>query len=213
MDGGMNTDMSGTVPPKIVAIVGTYRKGGVSDRLVDEVLSSAREAGATTGKVYLIDRHIEFCTNCRSCTQEEGTEPGECLLKDDMRGLLAEIRAADALVLASPMNYWTVTAVMKRFIERTVCFAYWPWGMGAPRTRNTRKDKKAVIVVSAAAPALLARLTTRMTGFLKNVAGLLGARTVGVLFAGLSAQQKAQPLNERLVRKARRLGKKLAARR
>ena len=57
---------------KIIAIVGTYRKGGVIDTAVDEILASAREADAEVSKVYLIDRHIEFCTNCRSCTQEPG---------------------------------------------------------------------------------------------------------------------------------------------
>ena len=57
---------------KITAIVGTYRKGGVTDSAVDEILAAAREAGAETTKIYLIDKHVEFCTNCRTCTQEEG---------------------------------------------------------------------------------------------------------------------------------------------
>ena len=61
---------------KITAILGTYRKGGVIDSAVDEILAAAREAGAETTKIYLIDRHIEFCTNCRACTQQEGDRRG-----------------------------------------------------------------------------------------------------------------------------------------
>ena len=71
-----------------------------------------------------------------------------------MNAILDEIDRSDALVLASPMNFWTVTAVMKRFIERLICFAYWPWGMHAPKMRNKLKTKRAVVVVSSAAPSL-----------------------------------------------------------
>jgi multimeric flavodoxin WrbA len=58
-----------------------------------------------------------------------------------MGAILDEIAASDAVVLASPMNFWTVTALMKRFIERLVCFAYWPWGMGA--RKHARRTARA----------------------------------------------------------------------
>jgi multimeric flavodoxin WrbA len=199
-------------PVKVTAIVGTYRKGGVIDTAVDEILASARDSGAETTKIYLIDKHIEFCTNCRTCTQQAGSQRGECPVADDMRGILDQIGRSDAIVLASPMNFWTVTAVMKRFIERLVCFAYWPWGAHAPKKRNTRKEKRAVIVVSSAAPSLLARLMTRMVGLLKSCAGLLGAKTIGVLFIGLAAEEPKQDIGQRARNKARRLGKRLVSR-
>jgi len=197
-------------PIKITAIVGTYRKGGVIDTAVDEILASAQETGAETTKIHLIDKHIEFCTNCRSCTQQEGLERGECLLIDDMGSILDEIERSDAIVLASPMNFWTVTAVTKRFVERLVCFAYWPWGGKFPKARNPKKPKLAVLVASSAAPAVIARLFTRILGLMKSAVGLLGGRVVGVLFVGSAAEQRKQPLTEKTIRKARRLGKKLA---
>jgi multimeric flavodoxin WrbA len=197
---------------KVIAIVGTYRKGGVIDAAVDEILAAAAEAGAEVQKIYLIDRNIEFCTNCRTCTQTEGPGHGECTIADDMRAILDEIEGSDAVVLASPMNFWTVTAVMKRFIERLVCFAYWPWGAAAPKIRNKLKTKRAVVVISSAAPSLLARLMTRMVGLMKGVAGLLGAKTIGVLSIGLAAGEPKQDIGNRARRKARRLGRKLAAR-
>jgi len=197
---------------KITAIVGTYRKGGIIDQAVDAILDSAKESGAETSKIYLIDKHIEFCTNCRMCTQQEGQGPGQCPIEDDMSGILAEIERSDAIVLASPMNFWTVTAVMKRFIERLVCFAYWPWGKAAPKVQNKLKNKRAVIVTSSACPAFLALLFTKMNGLLKGVAGLLGAKNVGVLRIGFAATDQHQSLGERNKKKARRLGKKLAGR-
>jgi multimeric flavodoxin WrbA len=128
-----------------------------------------------------------------------------------MAPILDEIEASDALVLGSPMNFGTVTAVMKRFMERLVCFAYWPWGMNAPKIRDKRKRKRAVVVLSSAAPSLMARLSTQMTGLMKKTAGLLGAKTVWVLFVGLAAREQKQQVTERTRKKARRLGKKLVS--
>jgi NAD(P)H-dependent FMN reductase len=178
---------------------------------VDEILASASEEGAQVEKIYLIDRHIEFCTNCRACMQQEGPGRGECSLDDDMDAILDEIECSDAIVLASPMNFGTITAVMKRFIERLTCYGFWPWGKNAPVERRKPGEKRAVLVASSAAPAFIARLTTQLVKLLKQAAGLLGARTAGVLFIGLAAREQKQQLSERTRKKARHLGKKLIA--
>jgi len=47
-----------TNPIKVIAVVGSYRKGGIIDTAIDEILSSAKEGGAETSKIYLIDQHI-----------------------------------------------------------------------------------------------------------------------------------------------------------
>jgi putative NADPH-quinone reductase len=196
---------------RIAAIVGTYRKGGVIDQAVDEMLASAREEGAEVTKIYLVDTQIEFCTNCRLCTQQEGAARGICPIADQMTALLDLLERADAIVLASPMNLGAVTALMKRFLERLVCYAYWPWGMVAPKVRQKVMFRRAVLVASSAAPAFLARLLSPMVKQLKQGAGLLGAQSVGVLFIGLAAREKSQAPSERIKKKARLLGKKLAA--
>lgn len=203
--------MQSATPIKVTAIVGSYRKGGVVDTAVDEILDAAREAGADVAKIYLIDRQIEFCTNCRSCMQQEGVKRGDCTIVDDMGAILDALDRSDAIVLASPMNFGTVTAVMKKFIERLACLAWWPWGMNAPKMRNERKLKRAVVVASSAAPAILAQLSSQIVGLLKKTAGALGARTIGVLFIGLAAQRPDQGIGERARKRARCLGKKLVS--
>lgn len=195
---------------KVVAILGTYRKGGVIDCAVDRILEAAREEGALVEKIYLIDQHIEFCTNCRTCTQQPGDRHGQCPVRDDMSALLDTIENADAFVLASPMNFWTVTAVTKTFVERLVCFAYWPWGVAAPKTRNVSRARRAIVVASSAAPVPLARIGTRMVGLMKSAARLLGAGKIDVLFIGLAAQEQHQKLSSRVCKRARRLGTRLA---
>jgi multimeric flavodoxin WrbA len=195
---------------KITAIVGTYRKGGIIDQAVNEVLAAAKEAGAGVTKIYLVDRNIEFCRNCRACTQQQDIRRGECVIGDEMCAVLDDIEKSDAIVIASPVNFGTVSAVMKKFIERLVCFAYWPWGKAAPKIRDQRKSRKAVVISASAAPAILTRLFTKTIKQLKTAAGLLGAETTGVLVIGMAALSPQQEISEGAKRKAHRLGTQLA---
>jgi multimeric flavodoxin WrbA len=196
---------------KVTAIVGSYRKQGAVDTAIDAILSSARQSGAETAKIYLIDRHIEFCTNCRSCTQEKGLRRGACPLADDMQSILEEIESSDGIVLGSSVNFYTVTAVMKKFVERLVCYAWWPWGMLSPKVRAKEKSKRAVVVISSAAPSLMIRLRTGIVGLMKTAADMLGAETIGVLTIGIAARAQKQGISERALKKARLLGRKLVS--
>ena len=196
---------------KITAIVGSYRKQGTVDTVIDAILSSAQQAGAETAKIYLIDRHIEFCTNCRSCTQEKATRRGACPLADDMQNILDALESSDAIVLGTSVNFYTVTAVMKKFIERLVCYAWWPWGMLSPKVREQGKSRRAVVVISSAAPSLMIRLRTGVVGLMKTAAGMLGAETIGVLTIGIAARAQKQDISGRTLNKARLLGRKLVS--
>ena len=197
----------GTV--KVLAIVGSYRKGGVVDQVVDELLAAARAAGGEVEKLYLTDTQVEFCTNCRLCTQKPGSARGICPVADEMARVLDLVEGCQALVLASPTNFGSVTAVMKRFVERLVCYAYWPWGTLAPRVRSQEKPRRAVLVAASAAPAVIARFFTPVVKTLKQSAELLGARCIGTIFVGLAARQERQGAGKRALERARLLGERL----
>jgi putative NADPH-quinone reductase len=194
---------------KVVAIVGSYRRGGTVDTAVEAILQGAREKGADTHTIYLTDQHLEFCTNCRKCTQAPGEERGQCVQQDDLQSMLNEIDGADAIVLGSPVNFWNVTAIYRRFLERLVGYAYWPWGQAGPKTRNTRITRRAALVASSAAPGFLIPVFTGAARALSTTARLFGAKPVGKLWIGLSAQQPNQPLSARTLAQARRIGLRL----
>lgn len=197
---------------KVVGIVGSYRKGKTIDSAVLAILEGAKDKGAETKKIYLLDKHIEFCTNCRSCAQEkiEGRR-GKCVHNDDMNNILTEIDDADAVVLGSPVNFSTVTAVMKRFIERLIPYVYWPWGEAlAPVKRIVKADKKAVIVTSSACPAFIGRiLMPGVLGTLKKAAKVMGAKVIKSLYFGPVCRSEDSQLSEKALRKARKAGEEL----
>ncbi len=194
---------------KAVAIVGSYRKGGTVDQLVDAVLEGAGEQGAETKKIYLIDQQIEYCHNCRGCTQTPGEERGRCTIEDDMAGILAQLDSADAVVLASPVNFYNVTAVFRTFLERLVGCACWPWGAKAPKPRTKVLRRKAVLIASSAAPGFLLPIATGAPRALRAAAMCLGAHPVAKLWVGLAAQNAKPQLSEKWLQRARRIGERL----
>ncbi len=196
---------------KVLAIVGSYRRGGITDSAVDAVLEGARAAGAETKKIYLMDRDIRFCRNCRKCTQAGGVARGKCDQPDGLEALLQEIECADALVLGSPVNYFNVTALFRQFMERLLGYMYWPWGSKlGPVLRKKRPTKRAVLVTSAAMPPLFIPLTTSATRALKTTARILGAKPVGKLWIGMVAVQPHELVTARIRARAVRMGAKLA---
>ncbi len=195
---------------KVVGIVGSYRKNGFIDTAIAQILSSAESQGAETKKIYLQDQHIEFCTNCRACLQEPGTQRGKCILEDDMESVLQDIESADSLVIGAPVNFGNVNALTRMFLERCVCYGYWPWDAPAPKNlRNPTIRKKAVLVLSSAAPSFMTRWLTGALGALKNLAKMLGAKPIGVLCIGLANSQEAE-LSDKVKKQAKQLGKKIA---
>lgn len=196
---------------KILGIVGSYRKNGTIDALVSAALSSAQEHGAETEKIYLIDQHIEFCTNCRNCTQEPGTDPGVCIHHDAMADILDRYMKSDGVVIGAPVNAFNVNAVTRRFMERLVCFTYWPWGQPGYTLRKKFRGKKAVLITSGAMPGFMGRFFTGAVRALKITAQTMGAKPVASQFVGLSAQNKKPIVPDRALRRAREAGRKLAA--
>ncbi len=196
---------------KIVGIVGSYRKGGVIDQVVSLVLSSAEEHGAEVDKIYLLDTNIEFCTNCRTCTQEKGIEPGHCVLTDDMDEMVRLIGESDAIVLGAPVNSFNINALTRRFLERLIRYCYWPWKQYAPAFRIKQKTKKAVLVTSSAMPASMGLFLTGAMRALKLAVKTIGAKPVATIFIGMASVNKTAVISSRISRKAREAGRRLAS--
>jgi multimeric flavodoxin WrbA len=104
---------------KILVLSSSPRKGGNSDLLCDQFVKGAREAGHPAEKIFLKDRKINYCTGCGTCLN--GAKP--CPQKDDMAGILEQMIAADVIVMATPVYFYTMCGQMKTFIDR-VCSRY-----------------------------------------------------------------------------------------
>ena len=195
---------------KILVINGSYRDDGITDQAIEVVVQTLKKTGAEIETVLLREYPIEFCLNCRECTQQPGDTPGKCIQHDGMQALVEKIEWADAYILASPTNLGSVTALFKRFMERLIVYAYWPWHMNYPKFRKAQSPKKkAVLISSCAAPGLFGRWLYGPAKQLKMAAKFIGADPTGSLFTGLISKEPKPGLPRKAEIKARALAAKL----
>ena len=100
---------------KVLVLSASPRRGGNSDTLCDRFMHGAEEAGNHVEKIFLRDKKINFCVACDACKKNGGT----CALKDDMAGILEKMAAADVIVMATPVYFYTMDGQMKTLIDRT----------------------------------------------------------------------------------------------
>jgi multimeric flavodoxin WrbA len=98
---------------RVLGIVGSPRRSGNTEILVDEVLRGAQEAGASVEKVILSKLDIAPCLACGGCERKS-----QCVQEDDMPTLLGKMRRSQVWVFGTPIYYWGPTAQFKAFMDR-----------------------------------------------------------------------------------------------
>lgn len=98
---------------RLLGIVGSPRKGGNTELLVNEVLKAAQQEGAETELIYLEDFSLAPCHGCRTCFETKN-----CVINDDVEKIFGKIVDADGVIIGSPVYFYNVNAQTKTFIDR-----------------------------------------------------------------------------------------------
>ena len=98
----------------ILALIGSPRKAGNTDILVERLLMGAREKGHKSQKLYLYDYEISCCIDCRFCK----TKDYNCAIQDDMQKIYPKMQDADLIIFGTPVYWYGPTAKMKLLIDR-----------------------------------------------------------------------------------------------
>ncbi len=104
--------------PYVLIVLGSPRKKGNSATLAKEVAKGVKAAGGRAETVFIHGMNLRPCSACDAC---QGSLKTDCIIDDDMRALYPRLRKADAVVYATPVYWFTVTAQTKLFIDR--CYA------------------------------------------------------------------------------------------
>jgi multimeric flavodoxin WrbA len=175
---------------QVLVLSSTPRKNGNSNTLCDQFAKGAIEANHQVKKVRLLEQKINYCTGCGACEKT-----GKCLQKDDMRQILDDMIAADVIVLATPVYFYTMCAQMKTVIDRTVA-------------RYTEITNKEFYFIVTAADGNKAALERTIEGFRGFTACLNGAREKGVVY-GTGAWRAGEITTSRAMQQAYEMGKSL----
>lgn len=101
---------------KVLGILGSPRRKGNAEVLLDKALEGAASRGAVCEKISLNELSIRPCQECGGCDKT-----GECVIRDDMDIVYRKIDWADAVILSSPVFFGNLTAQTKAMIDRFQC--------------------------------------------------------------------------------------------
>ena len=137
---------------KVLILSSSPRRGGNSDTLCNEFMRGAIESGNEAEKVFLRDKTIHYCTGCSTCS----LHGKPCPQKDDAAEIIEKMVAADVIVMATPVYFYTMSAQMKTLIDRC-CGLY-----------TEMKNKEFYFIVTAAEDdrKLMERTVDTFQGFL-----------------------------------------------
>ena len=186
--------MSANSKPKVIAFIGSPRKGGNSELLTGELLKAAQQGGATTEVVRIAEYDLKPCDACMTCRKTK-----KCKIEDDGEKLFNKIKEADGVVLATPVYFGSCAPQMKIFVDR---MGYLAKALGQPL--NNKVGSALVVARRAGANFTYAQLL-----FFFLLSGMI---VPGVSYWTIAyGREKGEVLNDKEgVETAREMGKKIA---
>ncbi|MFZ2089767.1 MAG: NAD(P)H-dependent oxidoreductase [Desulfobaccales bacterium] len=117
------------LPTYNVAVVnGSPHEGfGNTSRMIAMLREGLEGEGFALEEIFLSRHDIQPCTGCALCL-----EKGACWIRDDYKGIIQRVLAADAVILASPVYFLNVTGQMKIFLDRSLGYGHRPRGSWKP---------------------------------------------------------------------------------
>jgi len=104
----------------LLGLVGSPRKGGNTEQLMERLLAAAQHEGAETKLFTVAGRNIAPCAACGSCVRKRD---GRCVQQDDMTALYPLLLWSEAIVFGTPVYLNTMTAQLKAVFDR--CRPLW----------------------------------------------------------------------------------------
>lgn len=119
---------------RIAALLGSMRKKGNTEILLDVALDQAQKNGAKVSKFSLREMEIAPCDGCRACFKT-----GECMIKDDMERVYEGMVEADGIIWATPAYFWSMSGITKVVMDRT-------YALGFPKLKLMNKVGGLILV-------------------------------------------------------------------
>jgi multimeric flavodoxin WrbA len=154
---------------RVLGILGSPRRGGNSELLLDKALEGVKSCALDSAKVVLNELKFSPCQECGGCKKT-----GSCVINDDMQSVYKKIEEAGAVILASPIFFGSLPAQVKMMVDRYQCRWAAKYLLGK---KDARPAKKGFLILVSA---------TNRESFFKNAQSI-----VKNLFAVLGIEFKS----------------------
>ena len=122
---------------RVVALLGSPRRGGNTDTLAEYVLRGAREVGLETETLALRSLRLRPRLGCEKCWKDGR----HCVLPDDMPAVYDAVAGAHFLPFATPVYWYGPPTLMRTAWDRLV-------GFKGPQGRPLLAGKAALVAVA-----------------------------------------------------------------
>ena len=156
---------------KIVVLNGSPRKHGNTAALIDQFTAGAQSAGHSVARFDIAEMNIRPCIGCLRGGKDKDSP---CTQKDDMDEIYPDYKAADIIVLASPLYFWSFTAQLKAVIDRIFAVS---------EANNYAAPHKDCVMLIAAGDGSQSNFKP-MIDYYKSFLGNIGWTDAGMLLAG-----------------------------
>ncbi|HHW09844.1 MAG TPA: flavodoxin family protein [Firmicutes bacterium] len=103
---------------KVLAILGSRNPEGQTAQAVNALLSGVEAEGGAVERLFLPEKDIQRCRQCTASGWGTCRQEGMCIIHDDLAGIAAAIRAAEAVVFATPVYFGDLSESMRAFLDR-----------------------------------------------------------------------------------------------
>ena len=170
----------------ILVVQGGGRINGNTSQLADSFIQGAKEAGHTVEKISLNKNEVKGCIGCNACRYGK-----PCVQKDNFNELVPKIKAADLIVFASPLLFWTLSSKIKAFIERFYCIA--EEDPSPPFGRYERYPVKDAALLMTSADDFFWTYEQAVSYYKFTIINYIGFRDKGMLLAGGCGDTNGKP--------------------
>ena len=172
---------------RVLLLSGSPRQNGNTEILCQQFAKGAEDAGHQVELVRVHDLQIGACRACYACRTTK-----TCVQNDDMTALLEKLIAADVIVLATPVYFYTMDGQMKTMIDRTL-----------PRYTEIADKEFYFIATAADGKETMERTMDGLYGFIDC---LPGAKVKGKIY-GAGVYQKGEATATKAMEQAYQYGK------
>ena len=170
----------------ILVVQGGGRINGNTSQLADSFIQGAKEAGHTVEKISLNKNEVKGCIGSNACRYGK-----PCVQRDDFNEMVPKIKAADLIVFASPLLFWTLSSKIKAFIERFYCIA--EEDPNPPFGRYERYPVKDAALLMTSADDFFWTYEQAVSYYKFTIINYIGFRDKGMLLAGGCGDTNGKP--------------------
>jgi len=180
----------------VLIINGSARINGNTEIIVNKIIDGSKGNGVDINLYDLKNKNISDCIGCYNCMKES-----QCGIQDDMAEIYDAINKSELMILASPLYWCGVTALMKAFIDRLFLYYH-------PQNKKLIAGKKAIIITPMNQKDV-EHESEVLVEFYKRLFNCLGVNIVDMFFYGGIMEKTKVMEKPKYIEQSYSLGKRL----